>query len=156
MLEFGSIASFPDSWASIGKEKFLNFELEFVARFRNPIPGAGYIGVGVRSQHYYANFAHILYLNHDGTIIITEPNEEQPLFYRDKILRGAVQIDLLTDHTFKIRFTEHTLSVQVDDFKESFQVAGMKKIFGQGLIRFQAHSTWMGLREAKVKGTDPD
>ena len=135
----------------------MNFELEFVAQFRNPIPGAGYIGVGVRSQHYYANFAHILYLNHDGTIIITEPNEEPPLFYKDRELRKALQIDLLSDHTFKLTFSERTLSIQVDDFKESFQVADMKKVFGQGLIRFQSHSTWMGLKEIKVKErTSPD
>lgn len=44
-LEFGSRTHFPHSWASVGKTPFLNFQIEFSARFSNPIPGAGYIGV---------------------------------------------------------------------------------------------------------------
>ena len=150
MMEFGSIASFSHSWASIGKEKLLNFELEFLAQFRNPNPDAGYIGVGLRSQHYYANFAHILYLTREGRIIITEPNEEPPLFYKDRELRPFATIDIAGDHYFHIVFNETILSVQVDDYSRLFQVSQMKKVFGPGLIRFQAHSTWMAIKKVKV------
>ncbi len=149
-LEFGSLWFYSHSWASIGKENFLNFMLEFSARFSNLRPDAGYIGVGLRSQHYFANFAHILYLNRDGSIVLTEPNEEPPQFYTDIPLRPATSIDLTAQHQFKITFNESVLSVQIDDFSRTFQVATMKKVFGPGLIRFQSHSSWMAISQVKV------
>lgn len=149
-LEFGSLGFFAQSWASVGKEKFLNFALEFLARFSNPLPDAAYIGVGLRSQHYYANFAHILYLKRDGSIVITEPNEDPPLFYKDNVLRQATPIDLTAYHHFRVVFNESVLSVKVDDFSHTFQVAQMKKVLGPGLIRFQAHKSWMAINQVKV------
>lgn len=150
-LEFGSRSHFPHSWASIGKEQFLNFTLEFSARFSNPIPNAGYIGVGLRSQHFYANFAHILYLNHEGQITVTEPTEEPPNFYQDKILRGPSQIDLRAYHLFKIVLNESVLDVEVDDFHRAIPVTEMRKVLGAGLIRFQSHMSWMVIREVMVR-----
>jgi hypothetical protein len=150
-LEFGSLYNFPHSWASVGKTNFQNFVLEFSARFSNTVPNAGYIGVGFRSQHYYANFAHILYLTHDGRIIITEPNEEQPNFYTDNELRTATPVDIRADHRFRVLFNESILEIQVDDFHRTFQVAQMKKVFGPGMIRFQSHMSWMSIKHLKVE-----
>ena len=149
-LEFGSRGFFAHSWASIGKESFLNFTLEFSARFSNSLPHPAYIGVGLRSQHYYANFAHILYLNRDGSIVITEPNEETPNFYEDTVLRQTTPIDLVADHRFRVVFNESILSVEVDDFSHTLQVPQMKKVFGPGLIRFQAARSWMAIKHVKV------
>jgi hypothetical protein len=149
-LEFGSREFFSHSWASIGKEKFINFMLEFTGRSINRKPNSGYIGVGVRSMHYFANFAHILYLNHDGRIIITQPDEDPPNFYKDLELRQATPTNLEEDHSFQVVFNESYLSVQIDDFSRSFQVAEMKKVFGGGLIRFQSYGCWMGIKKIKV------
>ena len=152
VLEFGSLWNFPHSWATIGKRKFYEFGLDFTATFRNPHPsGNSYIGVGVRSQHYYANFAHILYLNFDGRIVITEPDENPPKFYEDNLLRGATSIDPSADHHFSITFDQSALQIAVDDFKVAFPLADMQKALGPGLIRFQAYRTWMGLRAVKLK-----
>ena len=74
-LEFGSLLQFSHSWASIGKQPFLNISMYFKARFSNPMPGEAWIGVGLRSQHFFANFGHVLYLKKDGRIILVEPNE---------------------------------------------------------------------------------
>jgi hypothetical protein len=150
-LEFGSLWVYSHSWATIGKEKFHTFELEFSARFRNPVPrAASWIGVGLRSQHYYAHYAHILYLTSEGKIIITEPNEEPPQFYSDHELRGVTSIDLAADHQFRVRFDESILRVQIDDFDMTFKLAEMKKVFGPGLIRFQSSMTWMAVRRLRV------
>jgi hypothetical protein len=112
-LEFGSLWMFSHSWATIGKKHLRDFSLQFTARFRNPIPeGSSYIGVGFRSQHYYANFAHVLYLNNDGRIVLTEPNENPPKFYEDNILRPANAIDLDADHNFRIHFDQKLLRVE--------------------------------------------
>jgi hypothetical protein len=84
-----------------------------VAQFRNPLPNvAAYIGAGLRSQHWYANYAHVLYLNSEGRIIITEPDEEPPTFYKDHPLRDPTKIDLRADHAFRIRFDEGVLRIK--------------------------------------------
>lgn len=155
LLEFGSLWSFPHSWATIGKEHFHEFILEFTAAFRNPHDGDAYIGVGVRSQHYYANFAHILYLKHNGSIVITEPNEDPPSFYKDNVLREATPIDPAADHHFKVVFGRNSLRIVVDNFKKTFPVGRMRKVLGPGLIRFQSSRTWMGLRSVSLKTLSP-
>jgi hypothetical protein len=152
-LEFGSLWFFSHSWASIGKEKFHTFELEFSARFRNRAPAGGsFIGVGLWSQHWYANCGHVLYLNSEGKIIVTEPNEDPPQFYSDHKLRGTTSIDFAADHQFRVRFDESILRVQLDDFETTFRLAEMKKVFGPGLIRFQAFRAWMAIRKLRVNG----
>ena len=143
-LEFGSVWHFGYSWASIGKHQFLNFSIRFKARFSNPRPGA-WIGIGFRSQHFFANYAHMFYLKSDGGITLVEPNEIPPALYVDRHLRMPTPIDLAADHEFRVRFDEKTLSVEVDDFSASFDVATMPKVFGSGLIRFQSSVTWMSL-----------
>jgi hypothetical protein len=150
-LEFGSILFFPYSWATIGQEKFLNFELEFSARFSNPQPpNDTWIGVGLRSQHFFANFSHIFYLRRDGFIIITEPNEQPPNFYEDVVLRQATPIDLSAEHRFRVEFEESKLVVELDDFSHRFEVAHMPKVFGPGLIRLQSYRTWMAISHVKL------
>jgi hypothetical protein len=151
-LEFGSLYHFAYSWASIGKERLLYFDLHFKARFINPLVDDSWIGVGVHSQHYYANFAHILYLKRNGSIIITEPNEVSPKFYEDKLLRPSTKIDLKEYHNFHIVFDESNLTVQVDDFGPvSFSVPKMQKCLGPGLIRFQSSKSWMALKEITLE-----
>lgn len=152
LLEFGSLWVFPHSWATIGKDHFHEFDLKFTATFRSPLPdGNSYIGVGVRSQHYYANFAHLLYLNRDGSVVITEPDETPPKFYVDNRLRDQTPIDPAADHHFQITFSATTLRVSVDDFSRVFPLAQMKKVLGPGVIRFQAYRTWMGLRSLSLR-----
>ncbi len=152
LLEFGSLWMFQHSWATIGKDHFYEFALQFTGTFRNPLPdGSCYIGVGLRSQHYYANFAHILYLNRDGSIIITEPNQTPPNYYTDNRLRGATPCDPTADHTFSVEFTATMLRVGVDDFFNEFRLADMKSVLGPGVIRFQAYRTWFGLRSLKLR-----
>jgi len=71
-LEFGAhtMLFFPESWASLGNIKIQHFDLEFDAAFRDPEKSA-WIGVALRSEHFYANFGHLFYLREDGAIIVT-------------------------------------------------------------------------------------
>jgi hypothetical protein len=151
-LEFGSIVNFAHSWASIGKKEFLNFELEFLARFSNPKPDAdAWIGVGLRSQNFFANYSHLLYLRRDGRIVITEPNEESEPYYANIDVRPETPVNLTEYHSFRISFDESVLNVQVDDFQKTFPVGFMKKVFGPGLIRFQAYKSWMAIKQVRLK-----
>jgi len=151
-LEFGSALVFSHSWATIGKKRIRNFSLEFDAEFCNIInKEEAYIGVGLRSQHYYANYGHILYLKGNGRIIITEPNQTPPLFYSDNTLRKATPIDITKNHHFKIVFNEKILSVEIDNYQTEFEITRMQKVFGEGYIRFQSYGCWMALRSIKLE-----
>jgi hypothetical protein len=94
-LEFGSLHFYGHSWASIGKIPFLNFTLDFEAKFANPLPQGPKIGVSLRSQHFFANFGHHISLAGDGTIWITQPNEIPPMFYEDITLRPPTPVILM-------------------------------------------------------------
>lgn len=151
-LEFGSLSFFPFSWASIGKEQFKNFKLEFSARFVNPLKEDSWIGIGMRSQHFYANYSHLYYLKKDGTIAITEPNEDPPSFYENKILREPTKINTDAYYHFRILLNESTMDVQIDNFHpKPFEVIKMKKVFGPGLLRFQSSKSWMAIKDIKLE-----
>ncbi len=152
-LEFGSTLFFPESWASLGNARVSYFDLEFDGAFRNPVKPEAWIGVGVRSQHFFANYAHILYLKRDGAIILTEPDESKPNSYWDRPLREPTKIDDSAFHYFHVRFDAKNFFVAIDDFSESFEVAKLPKVYGPGLIRFQSSHSWMaisGIRASEI------
>ncbi len=149
-LEFGSRTHFSHSWASVGKYPFSTFSLRFRARFSNPLEGA-WMGVGLRSQHFFANFAHLLYLRCDGAVVITEPNEQPQDLYTDVLLRPPTHIDLAAEHVFSVNFASQVLTAEIDDFKTSIELAMMPKVFGSGLIRLQSWKSWMALSEIDVE-----
>lgn len=140
------LSLFSQNQASLGNVRALHFDLEFEAAFRNPANDAAWIGVGFRSQHFYANFAHLLRLNQDGSITVSHPNEIGPAFYTDEGLRGPTPIDGSGFHHFHIRFTQDMLLLEVDDFSTSLDVARLPKVFGPGLIRFQSSLSWAAIK----------
>jgi len=151
-LEFGSRYHYRYSWASIGKEHFRNFKLEFVGRFSNPLPNPdAWIGVGLRSQHPWAGHGHIFYLRRDGQILLCSPDDTLQAGFQDVTLRDAQGIDHNTNHEFEAMFDDTVLSVRIDDTKREFPVRDMKKVFGPGLIRFQSCSTWMAIKHITLE-----
>lgn len=149
-LEFGSTASFGHSWASLGKRRFRNFSLNFSARFVNLQREDGFIGVGLRSQHFLANYSHLLCLHGNGGIRITQPNEKPPHFYTHRGIRKSAKIDPNEYHEFSVSFDSSELRVRVDDVKRTFKVAKMPKVLGPGLIRLQSSLAWMAVSRLKL------
>jgi hypothetical protein len=148
-FEFGSLWSFQHSWASIGKRSFADFQLEFVGRFAkfHPTKTGGYIGVGFRSHHPLMPFCHVLYLNRDGSIVLAHPDDTVTEAFVNVTLRGPTTSDSGEDHRFRIEAVKTELSVEVDDFRGS---VSMPQVRSPGLIRFQAHVSWMGLRRLSL------
>lgn len=145
-FEFGSLWSFPQSWATIGKTRLSTFALAFSATFAKTHPDKenGYIGVSVRSQNYYAGFGHIVYLNRDGSITMAQPSETSEGF-TNILLRGPHPIDVSAEHPFEITFSESALAIRIDECSSMFPIADMPKVLGPGLIRFQSHVCWMAI-----------
>jgi hypothetical protein len=156
-LEFGSLWAFPNSWATIGKLRVADFALRFTARFAqlHPEKDRGYIGVGLRSQHFYAPFGHIVYLNRDGSIVMAQPDESQK-GYRDLRLREPTPIDPLAPHDLEFTFRKSKLTVALDDFRQDLLVRDMPKVLGPGLVRLQAHLAWMGVSRLNLSAPPSD
>lgn len=144
-FQFGSLFSYPHSWASVGSLSLLNLRLEFKARFAAAISAGPEckIGVGLRTQNFYANFGHILVLGADGSIVLTEPNNESLVSYSNIDVRGPTKIDTNALHSFRLVFNERALTAEVDGFSRTFQVEDMKRVLGAGLVRFHATRAWM-------------
>lgn len=153
VLEFGSRIAFDQSWACLGNICIPYFDLEFEAAFRNAADD-GWIGVGFRSQSYYANFEHLLYLKLDGAVLLTQPNEIPPNFYADEMLRPPTEIDKTGFHHFHVQFTSDKLVLSVDDFSVLKEVAKLPKVFGPGRIMFQAWPSWMAIKRIKISIQD--
>jgi hypothetical protein len=153
-FEFGSLWSYPHSWATIGKCPFSTFKLQFVAHFAklHPDKAHGFIGVGFRSHNVLVPFCHVVYLNRDGRVIMAQPDDAQSGGYRDLELRNPQSIQLQKGHHFQITLTDTTLTVDVDDCHGEFPVADMPKLLSPGPIRFQSHLAWMGIRHLSLSG----
>jgi hypothetical protein len=152
-FEFGSVMFYAHSWASIGAQSYAYVELDFHARFLDnlPIEKGPKIGVAMRSQHFFANFAHHISLAGDGTIWITEPDETQEGFYRDRTLRGPTAIDLAALHHFNVIFGRDSYSIKIDDFFWSTPLAEMPKVLSPGPIRFQSARSRMGISRLALR-----
>lgn len=152
-LEFGSLLFYAHSWASIGSQPFDYVELDFHARFVNPMPveKAPKIGVALRSQHFFANFGHHISLSGNGVIWITEPDESAPNMYRDTTIRPATPIDLDAFHHFNVLFGRDEYRISVDDFSWGIPLAKMTKVLSPGPIRFQSARSWMAVSRISLR-----
>jgi hypothetical protein len=153
-LEFGSIYSYADSWASIGREPIGNFTLRFSAKFSHPSPEAPKIGLAVRSHHYFANYGHHISLAGDGSIWITKPNEQPPNFYDDEKVREQTDIELEAFCEFSVEWNEKEFRFSIDDFEHNIEVSKMEKQFDAGLIRFHSARSWMAISEIHLEVHD--
>lgn len=69
-------------------------------------------------------------------------------------VQDDTDIDLNAYHLFRVACNQSNLEIQVGDFRHSFPVGSMKKVLGPGLIRFQAHMSWMALRNLTLTDVD--
>jgi hypothetical protein len=150
IFEFGSLFSYPHSWASIGNLNLQNVKVSFKAKFIDMLEENPKIGIAVRSQHFYANFGHVLVLGADGSIFITQPNNEPPQYYSDITLRGPTNIRPNDLHEFEISINEESFIVKIDDFSEKRAISEMPRVNGPGLVRFHATRAWMGIESLSL------
>jgi hypothetical protein len=151
-FQFGSVISYPHSWVSVGNARLKSVRLEFNARFGliSSIGPLCKIGVALRSQNFYANFGHVVVLSSDGSILVTEPNNDPPGYYANIDVREATEIDPASFHSFELEFNDSEFNIAIDDFSIGFQVSDMKRVFGPGLVRFHATRSWMEISDLSI------
>ncbi len=148
-LEFGSFYSFKYSWATLGTEKFSNVRVQAEMKFSEWVPttktDGGWLGIVLRSQHFFANFGHLLYANTDGTVIYARPLDDKGSYEDYKI--GDIQ-GFSTNYwmSFDLKFDYRSLSGSINDVRFDFPVIDMPYAYNAGLVRFQTYQ-----RRAYVK-----
>jgi hypothetical protein len=98
------------------------------------------------SHHPFAPFGHVVYLNRDGSIKMSQPDDAEKDGFKNLDLRARQPIELTGDHHFKIILADLELTIDVDDCHHAFPVGHIPKLLSPGLIRFQAYMTWMGIQ----------
>lgn len=155
-LEFGSFYVFRYSWLTLGLEKYGSIRVQAEMRFtqlRSDVANDHrWIGIMLRSQHFFANYGHLIYVLSDGTVKRTEPkkdefNKEDP----DPSL-GQIQ-DFSHDKwvDFDLRFDEHALLGSVGGVVFNIPVTDMPYTYNAGLVRFQTYNARACVRTLKVE-----
>jgi hypothetical protein len=154
-LEFGSFYVFSYSWLTLGQKKFRNIKVQAEMRFAQLRPDDavdhGWIGIMLRSQHFFADYGHLIYVLSDGTVKRTEPIAEFKKGDKDPPL-GQIQGFSPNDWVnFDLRFDEHSLLGSVGGVVFNIPVTGMPYTYNAGLVRFQTYKVRACVRTLQVE-----
>ncbi len=154
-LEFGSFYVFRYSWLTLGQEQFSSVKVHAEMRFTelgpNAAAGQGWIGIMLRSQHFFAEAGHLIYVVSDGSIHCTKPVNEFGKEESDPDL-GQIQGFSLNDWVeFDLQFDQHALSGSVGGKKFEILVTDMPHIYNAGHLRFQTSRARSCIRSLRVE-----
>ena len=154
-LEFGSLYLFSYSWLTLGLEKYGSIKVQTEMRFTQLRPDDdvdnGWIGIMLRSQHFFASYGHLIYVLSDGTVKRTEPKDE---FNKENPDPSLGQIQDFSHNkwvNFDLRFDELAFSGSVNGVEFNIPVADMPYIYNTGLVRFQTYKVRACVRTLKVE-----
>jgi len=143
---------FRNSWLSVAGLDISRFEINAEMKFSRLREVAGWIGISVRSQHFFANYGHLLYLASSGDLIRTIPENEFGQYHGETVGSFA-NFDPMGPkfHKFRIEADDHTISMFVDDIGGSFKIAEMPYAYPSGKILFQTYNARVGIRRVEIK-----
>jgi len=140
-LEFGSLYIFRHSWLTVGDGDHDQVNLEATMRFSDRAPNLGlsdgWIGIALRSQHFFANYSHLVYVRPDGTVWHTEPLDESQ--YRDVQIGSLKGFNLSEFVTFHLNFGTDTFLISVNGISKTIDLKKAPHVRHAGKIRFQTY-----------------
>jgi hypothetical protein len=152
-LEFGSLYFFRNSWVTVGNEDHslvrLKARMRFSERAPNVGPGDGWMGVALRSQHFFANYGHLAYVRPDGMVIRTEPLSEST--YEDVQIGYIKGYDPSKFVPFDLEFTSSTLKISIGSVKQFVNLRKAKHVRHAGKIRFQTYRCRAILKDLEIE-----
>lgn len=154
-LEFGSFYVFRYSWLTLGVEEYdsikVQAEMCFTRLRHDDANDRGWIGIMLRSQHFFANYGHLIYVLSDGTVKRTEPKDEFNKEDNDPSLGQIQGFSTIDWVSFDLQFDEHAMSGLVGGVQFSIPVADMPYRYNAGLVRFQTYKARVCVRNLKVE-----
>jgi hypothetical protein len=150
-LEFGSLFVFRNSWISIADLGFKNFELVAEMQFTDSRESddQSWIGISFRNNGVFANFGHLLYLNHKGELRRTVPKDE--IEYADEKIGSLKNFSLNEIYTFKIKVNDEYMSMSINEIGNNYPIANMPYVYSSGKILFQTYNARAGLKKIELK-----
>lgn len=157
-LEFGSFYIFRSSWLSLGQEPVGDVRIQAKMRFSElrpeDSPGCGWIGIMLRSQHFFANLGHLVYVLSDGRVRHTKPVDEFQKEELDPILGQISNFKLADWITFDLRFDTGGLHGKVADVGVQIPATDMPFVHNAGVVRFQTYRARACLRTLRAERLD--
>ncbi len=151
-LEYGSLYVFRNSWLVVPNLEVGNLELTALMKFTMVRDVEGWIGIGIRSHHFFANYSHLLYVSTMGKIVRTIP--QIGLSEPDNDIIGALEGFQPLEAgflRFHIEADEHHMSMYVGDKGKSSKVADMPYHIPKGKIVFQTYNARAGIQSISIK-----
>lgn len=154
-LEFGSLYVFPNSWLSFSNLKLRNVRVQAEMRFTLRRDHPCWIGIMLRSQHFYANFGHLVFLGSDGTVSRTVPEDELGKYHDEQVGQiDGFDPDSREFVVFDLSMDEEALKISVGSVRNSFAVRDMPYVFGKGHVLFQTAFARAGMRNIRIEALD--
>lgn len=149
-LEFGSLFVFKNSWLAVANLEVSKVTVEAEMKFTLTRETEGWIGINVRSHHYFANYGHLLYLTTTGKVIRTVPKGDLSLPENDLIGTFA-DIELTRQRTFRIEVDDNSMMMFIDDIGKEFKLADMPYVFPSGKVLFQTYNARVGIKSISIE-----
>jgi len=157
-IEFGSWYVFRNSWLTVGQASYRNIHIEAELKFTelapNVSPGDAWIGIMLRSNHFFADYGHLIYVRDDGKVMHTVPLNEYLKDTNDPPIGNLTPFTPSTPIwlSFDLRFDEVALAGNVNGVSVNLPVAKMPYTYNAGLIRVQTFRARACLRRLSVEG----
>ncbi len=154
-LEFGSLYNFRHSWLCVGDVSARNIRVKAHMKFRSPratVAQSPWIGIMVRSQGYLANFGHLIYLKHDGSVWVTL-ERDGGREHDDEQVGQLINFDPEADEflRFEVSMDESRSQVGIGDCEWERAVSDLPYVYAEGRVLLQGFFTWVGLRDLEVQ-----
>jgi hypothetical protein len=137
----------------VGNQKFQNVRVTANMKFVTTPQCPSWIGIAVRSSHYFANYGYLLYAGTDGHIKYTEPKNEVGV-YVDKDIGEIPPHNSLNENqflSFEIRVDDNNLTMEVNKVRKVLPLADLPYVIKSGHILLQTCKTRVGIQSLKIE-----
>lgn len=142
-FEFGSFYIFRYSWITLGqlvlKDVKIIVHIKFSELREKTKIGDNWVGVMFRSQHFFADYGHLIYVKSDGSIRHTQPINEFAKDSEDPLIGQIKNFDISIWINIDLTFDKKGVSGTINDIKINIPITKMPFVYNAGLLRIQTY-----------------
>lgn len=151
-LEFGSLYIFRNSWLTVGDDDHAQVDVEATMRFSDGNPAfsleKGWIGIALRSQHFFANYGNLVFVHPSGSVKYFEPLDE--LHSREVMIGSLDGFDPSQPVDFQLSFGPDTFEIKVNEASRTIDLRSAPHVRQAGKVRLQTYGCRAVLSHLKV------
>jgi len=135
-LEFGSFYVFRNSWLLLTNENHRNAKVRVKFKFGETVDNTrAFFGIALRSQHFFANYQHMVLLHIDGRIKVTQPEDDKGGYHDIESLGRLASFDATNPVDMTVEFTEDALHFSINGTEHRVPETEMPHVFTAGKTR---------------------